>query len=105
MTVIQRVAICFVAGVLGALAVILFSYVLFALGLSAKLGVKAPNLIQIAGYIPAALLGRAVGYPVRALYKDLLEAAVPLRSAILPRAGAGAVYHLPADERRGVFRA
>src|SRR2546427_12017275 len=42
MTVIQRVAICFGAGVLGALAVVLFSYVLFALGLSEKLGVKAP---------------------------------------------------------------
>jgi len=42
MTVIQRVAICFGAGVLGALAVVLFSYVLFALGLSEKLGVNAP---------------------------------------------------------------
>src|SRR5881409_1293757 len=42
MTVIQRVAICFGARVLGALAVVLFSYVLFALGLSEKFGVKAP---------------------------------------------------------------
>jgi hypothetical protein len=42
MTVIQRVAICFAAGVLGALAVILFSHVLFALGISDKLGVKEP---------------------------------------------------------------
>jgi hypothetical protein len=42
MTVIQRVAICFAAGVVGALAVVLFSYVLFALGISRKLGVKAP---------------------------------------------------------------
>jgi hypothetical protein len=42
MTVPQRLAICFAAGVLGALAVVLFSYVLFALGLSEKLGVKAP---------------------------------------------------------------
>src|SRR5438034_11753951 len=42
MTVTQRVAICFAAGVLGALAVVLFSYVLFASGLSEKLGVKAP---------------------------------------------------------------
>src|SRR5438093_731264 len=46
MTVIQRVAICFAAGVLGALAVVLFSYVLFALGLSEKLGVKAPISFQ-----------------------------------------------------------
>jgi hypothetical protein len=42
MTVLQRVAICFAAGVLGALAVVLFSHVLFALGISAKLGVKEP---------------------------------------------------------------
>src|SRR5262249_9087540 len=42
MTVFQHVAICFTAGVVGALAVVLFSHVLFALGLSAKLGVKEP---------------------------------------------------------------
>src|SRR4029077_13124702 len=42
MTVLQRVAICFAAGVLGALAVVLFSHILFALGLSQKLGVKEP---------------------------------------------------------------
>jgi len=42
MTVLQRVAICFAAGVLGALAVVLFSHVLFALGLSQKLGVNEP---------------------------------------------------------------
>src|ERR1035438_3115880 len=42
LTVIQRMAICFAAGVVGALAVVLFSHVLFDLGLSAALGVKAP---------------------------------------------------------------
>src|SRR5215470_2244613 len=42
LTMIQRVAICFAAGVMGALAVVLFSHVLFALGLSAKLGVTDP---------------------------------------------------------------
>ncbi len=41
-TVIQRVAICFAAGVVGALAVVLFSHVLYWLGVSATLGVKAP---------------------------------------------------------------
>ena len=41
-TMIQPVAICFAAGVVGALAVVLFSHVLFQLGLSARLGVKAP---------------------------------------------------------------
>ena len=39
---IQRGAICFAAGVVGALAVVLFSHVLFQLGLSTRLGVKAP---------------------------------------------------------------
>ena len=38
----QRVAVCFAAGVIGALAVILFSQLLFALGVSQALGVKAP---------------------------------------------------------------
>lgn len=42
MNVIQRVAICFAAGVIGALAVVLFSHVLFALGLSEKFGVGGP---------------------------------------------------------------
>jgi hypothetical protein len=42
LTVSQRVAICFAAGVVGALAVVLFSHILFWLGLSATLGVEAP---------------------------------------------------------------
>ena len=42
MTVMQRVAICFAAGVVGALAVVLFSHILFALGVSQKLGVMVP---------------------------------------------------------------
>src|SRR5262245_2048822 len=42
LSVIQRVAICFAAGVLGALAVVLFSHILFGLGLGAKLGAKGP---------------------------------------------------------------
>jgi hypothetical protein len=42
LTVAQRVAICFAAGVLGAVAVVLFSYVLYGLGISGALGVKAP---------------------------------------------------------------
>ena len=41
-TMIQRMAICFAAGVVGALAVVVFSHVLFQLGLSARFGVKAP---------------------------------------------------------------
>ena len=42
LTLIQRVAICFAAGVLGGLAVVLFSHLLFASGLSATLGVDQP---------------------------------------------------------------
>jgi hypothetical protein len=38
----QRAAIGFTAGVIGALAVVLFSHILFGSGLSAKLGVNAP---------------------------------------------------------------
>jgi hypothetical protein len=46
LSVIQRVAICFASGVVGALAVVLFSHVLFRLGLSATLGVKAPGSLK-----------------------------------------------------------
>jgi hypothetical protein len=42
LTLIQRVAICFGAGVIGGLAVVLFSHVLFGFGISAAFGVKAP---------------------------------------------------------------
>jgi hypothetical protein len=41
-TISQRLAICFAAGVIGAVAVVVFSYILFWLGLSGALGVKAP---------------------------------------------------------------
>ena len=41
-TVIQRLAICFAAGVVGALAVVVFSHLLFQFGLSPILGIKAP---------------------------------------------------------------
>src|SRR5712692_10386180 len=46
LTVSQRVAICFAAGVIGAVAVVLFSHVLFRLGLSATLGVTAPASLK-----------------------------------------------------------
>ncbi len=42
LTMVQRVAICFAAGVIGALAVVVLSHVLFQLGISAALGVNAP---------------------------------------------------------------
>jgi len=42
LTLSQRLAICFAAGVIGAVAVVLFSHALFRLGISATLGVTAP---------------------------------------------------------------
>jgi hypothetical protein len=42
LTTIQRTAIGFAAGVIGGLAVVLFSHLLFDLGVSGKLGVNAP---------------------------------------------------------------
>src|SRR5438445_2859416 len=103
MTVIQRVASCFAAVVLGALAVVLFSHVLFALGISEKLGVKEPIPLKSPD-IYRPLLGWAVGDPVRALDRCRLDAPVPFRPSLLPRARAGAVSDFPADERRGAFR-
>ncbi|HEU5192131.1 MAG TPA: hypothetical protein VFX14_20775 [Methylomirabilota bacterium] len=46
MTVMQRVAICFASGVVGALAVVVLSHIMFAVGLSQKLGVMAPVSVQ-----------------------------------------------------------
>jgi hypothetical protein len=46
MNVMQRVAICFAAGVTGAVAVVLFSHLLFALGVSGKLGVTQPASLK-----------------------------------------------------------
>jgi len=104
LTVLQRVAICFAAGVLGGLAVVLFSHVLFALGLSAALGVKEPVSLKSPDIYKPLFWGGLWGIPF-ASAKGCLGAAVPLRSAVLSRAGAGPVYHLPADERRGLVRA
>ena len=50
MTVMQLLAICFAAGVVGALAVVLFSHILFALGLSQKVGVSAPTSSKAPGF-------------------------------------------------------
>jgi len=47
LTVSQRAAICFAAGVIGAGAVVLFSHALFRLGLSATLGATAPVSLKL----------------------------------------------------------
>src|ERR1035441_10009765 len=54
LTVIQRVAICFAAGVVGALAVVLFSHILFELGLSATLGVKVSVSLKSPAWVRRA---------------------------------------------------
>src|SRR5882672_9584275 len=74
-TVIQRVTICFAAGVLGGLAVVLFSHVLFALGLSATLGVSAPVSLKAPDvYRPlfwAGLWGIPFGLLIKTVWRRL----------------------------------
>src|SRR6266480_3141360 len=69
LTVIQRVAICFAAGVVGALAVVLFSHVLFELGLSATLGVKAPISLKSPDIYRPLFWGGLWGIPFGLLIK------------------------------------
>ena len=75
LTVIQRVAICFAAGVIGGLAVVLFSHVLFGLGLSATLGVSEPVSLKAPDiYRPlfwAGLWGIPFGLLVRTVWTRL----------------------------------
>ena len=74
-TVMQRVAICFAAGVLGGLAVVLFSHLLFAVGLSATLGVNEPVSLKSPDiYRPliwAGLWGIPFGLLVKTLWRWL----------------------------------
>jgi hypothetical protein len=75
LTVIQRMAICFAAGVIGGVAVVLFSHLLFALGLSASLGVNQPvSLKSPEIYRPlfwAGLWGIPFGLLVQSLWRWL----------------------------------
>ena len=75
LTLIQRVAICFAAGVIGGVAVVLFSHLLFALGLSATLGVNQPvSLKSPEIYRPlfwAGLWGIPFGLLVKSLWRWL----------------------------------
>jgi len=97
----QRVAICFAAGVLGALAVLLFSQILFGAGLSQTLGVKAPVSLKSPDvYRPlfwGGLWGILFGLFVRPAWKRLylvgfLYVLAPLTALFLfflPKMGAG----------------
>jgi hypothetical protein len=101
MTVMQRVAICFAAGVVGALAVLLLSHVLFALGLSQKLGVTAPISLKSPDVYKPLFWGGLWGIPfgllLQALWTHLylfgflyfLAPMAALFLFFLPAAGAG----------------
>ena len=100
-TLIQRVAICFASGVIGGLAVVLFSHVLFALGVSAALGVHAPVSLKAPDvYRPlfwAGLWGIPFGLLIRAVWARLylvgflyfLAPVLALFTIFLPLSGAG----------------
>src|SRR6266852_3410799 len=101
LTVIQRVAICFAAGIIGALAVVLFSHVLFELGLSATLGVtdpvslKAPDIYRPLFW--AGLWGIPFGLLIKTIWVRLylfgflyfLAPVLALFTIFLPMSGAG----------------
>jgi len=101
LTMIQRVAICFAAGVIGALAVVLFSHVLFVLGISEKLGVKEPVSFKSPDiYRPlfwGGLWGIPFGLLINAAWTHLylfgflyfLAPVLALFTIFLPLAGAG----------------
>ena len=101
LSVIQRVAICFASGVVGALAVVLFSHVLFRLGFSATLGVKAPVSLKSPDiYKPlfwGGLWGIPVGLFIKAAWMQLylfgllyfLAPVLALFLFFLPMSGAG----------------
>ncbi len=101
LTLIQRVAICFTAGVIGGLAVLLFDRVLFELGLSAAFGVKAPLPLKSPDiYKPlfwAGLWGIPFGLFLKAVWTHLylfgllyfLAPVLALFIIFLPLSGAG----------------
>src|SRR6516165_1805796 len=101
MSVTQRVAICFAAGVIGALAVVLSSHILFALGLGQKLRAKQPVSLKSPDiYRPlfwGGLWGIPFGLLIDAAWTHLylygflyfLAPVLALFLIFLPRSGAG----------------
>ena len=101
LTLIQRVAICFAVGVIGGLAVVLFSHILFGLGLSAAFGVKAPIPLKSPDiYRPlfwAGLWGIPFGLFIKTAWRRLylfgflyfLVPVLALFLIFLPMSGAG----------------
>ena len=101
MTVGQRAAICFAAGVIGATAVVLLSQIMFGLGISGALGVKAAVSLKSPDiYRPlfwGGLWGILFGLFVKPAWKHLylvgfLYVLAPLTALFLfflPMSGAG----------------
>jgi hypothetical protein len=101
LTLRQRVAICFGAGVIGGVAVVLFSYVLFELGISATFGVKAPIPLKSPDiYRPlfwGGLWGIPFGFVIKTAWNRLylfgflyfIAPVLALFLIFLPRSGAG----------------
>ncbi len=101
LTLMQRVAICFAAGVIGGLAVVLFGRVLFEVGVSAAFGVKAPISLKSPDiYRPlfwAGLWGIPFGLFVKIAWNRLylfgilyfLAPVLALFLIFLPMSGAG----------------
>ena len=101
LTQAQRVAVCFAAGVIGGLAVVLFSQVLFGLGISAAFGVKAPVSLKSPDiYRPlfwAGLWGIPFGLFIKTAWRRLyifgllyfLAPVLALFLFFLPMSGAG----------------
>ena len=69
LTIGQRVAICFAAGVVGALAVVLFSHFLFGLGLGPVFGAKAPVPLKSPDIYRPLFWGGLWGIPFGLLIK------------------------------------
>jgi hypothetical protein len=101
LTAVQEAAICFAAGVIAALVVVLFGHVLFGLGLSATLGVEAPASLKAPDvYRPlfwGGLWGVPFGLLIKAAWKRLylfgllyfLAPVLALFTIFLPLSGAG----------------
>src|SRR5678815_4834896 len=72
-TLSQRVAICFVAGVVGALAVLLFSHVLSWLGLGVKGPIHFPASFEPPGIYRPLFWGGLWGIPFGLLILSLIH--------------------------------
>jgi hypothetical protein len=97
----QRVAICFAAGVIGGLAVVFCSHLLFALGLSGTLGINEPASLKAPDIYRPLLWAGLWGIPFGLLTKTVwgrlyffgflyfLAPVLALFTIFLPMSGAG----------------